>query len=317
MRSISGWLGLFGWGALSVTACSFTACSGSAGELFGDDAGALGPNGLAGRGGRGGTGGGFAGGGRAGQGGAAGSSDAGAGAEDAGAIVPDGGDLCDELDCDDQNDCTEDTCDAGGCSNTPLGAGAECGSTLEQACSAPDACDGDGRCLDNHAENGTACDEGSCALGECIAGASVGCPAEVVTELPFEASWRTVGGVVLYDGTCDVANTPDFALLFTAPETATYRFDAAGVEGDNDPENEDDDDAVVLADSVLTVVAGACQGFDAAQLACNDDIQNQNFDSRLELLLDAGQTVTVYAGEVREVLPGGGSGTVRITRLPD
>ncbi len=73
----------------------------------------------------------------------------------------------------------------------------------------------------------------------------------------------------------------------------------------------------MLADSVITVVDGACQGFDATQLECNDDIQNQNFDSQVVLLLDEGQTVTVYAGEVREVLPGGGSGTVRITRLPD
>lgn len=312
MRSISGWLGLFGWGALLVMACS-----GSAGELFGGDAGTLGPNGLAGRGGRGGTGGGIGGGGRAGLGGASGSSGRDAGLEDAGVSDSDGGDPCAELDCDDQNDCTEDSCDADGCNNTPLAAGAECGSPIDEACSAADSCDGDGLCLVNHAANGEACDEGSCALGECIAGGAVGCPAEVVTELPFEASWRTVGGVVLYDGTCDVENTPDFALIFTAPATATYRFDAAGLEGENDPENEDDEDAVVLADSVITVVEGACQGFGAAQLACNDDVQNQNFDSRVELLLDEGQTVTVYAGEVREVLPGGGSGTVRITQLPD
>jgi hypothetical protein len=293
------------------------ACSGSAGELFGGDAGALGPDGFAGRGGRGGTGGGIGGAGRAGQAGASGSSEPDAGLDDAGATAPDGGDPCAELDCDDLNDCTEDTCGAEGCSNTPLGAGTECGSTLESACSAPDTCDGDGACLDNHAANGDECADGSCALGECIAGGSLGCPAQVATALPFDASWRTVGGVVLYDGTCDVANTPDFAVLFTAPATATYRFDATGLEGDDDPENEDDDDAVVLADSVITVVDGACQGLDATQLGCNDDIQNQNFDSRVELALSEGQTVTVYAGEVREVSPGGGSGTLRITRLPE
>lgn len=302
---------MFGWGALLVIACS-----GSAGELFGGDAVTLGPGGFAGRGGRGGTGSGFGGAGRPGQGGASGSGARDAGVEDAD-MTPDGGDDCAELGCDDQNACTQDTCGSEGCINTPLAAGAECGSSLQEACSAPDTCDGDGLCLDNHAPNGEECDDGSCALGECITGGAAGCPAQVATELPFEASWRTVGGVVLYDGTCDVANTPDFAVLFTAPATATYRFDAAGLEGENDPENGDDEDAAVLADSVITVVQGACQGIDATQLDCNDDIQNQNFDSRVELLLSEGQTVTVYVGEVNEVSPGGGSGTVRITQLPD
>jgi hypothetical protein len=137
------------------------------------------------------------------------------------------------------------------------------------------------------------------------------CPAAVAAELPFEESWRTVGGVDLYRGECDIDNTPDFAVVFTAPETGLFRFDAAGVVGEDDPDLEDQ-----LADSVLTIVAGNCAGQDATELLCNDDDTDRDtFDSRLDLLLEAGQTVTVYVREFEEVLPGGGSGTVSIRAL--
>jgi hypothetical protein len=116
-------------------------------------------------------------------------------------------------------------------------------------------------------------------------------------------SWRTVGGVNLFDGSCDGAGTPDFAVIFTAPATAVYRFEATSTE-----------------DSVITIAAGACSGLEATQVACNDDITpNVNLDSRIDLdgnqQLEEGETVTVYTGEVRA--PGGGSGTLRISVLSD
>jgi hypothetical protein len=143
----------------------------------------------------------------------------------------------------------------------------------------------------------------------------------VVTAVPFETSWRTVGGENVHDASCDRDDTPDFAVVFTAPDDGTYRFEAAGVVGTNDPETEGDEDASVLADSVLALVAGACPSVDAAELtgpvACNDDAAGGTRDSRIDRALTAGETVTVYAGEYREVLPGGGSGTLRISLLPD
>lgn len=51
------------------------------------------------------------------------------------------------------------------------------------------------------------------------------------------------------------------------------------------------------------------------QLDCNDDATDNTLSSRLDLVLQAGQTVTVYVREFEEVLPGGGSGTVSIRAL--
>ncbi|HTV18107.1 MAG TPA: hypothetical protein VMG12_05535 [Polyangiaceae bacterium] len=287
------------------------ACTGSAGDLFTPSGGSAGTTGVAGRGGRGGTGGG-GGAGRAGagSGGEAGGFDAGL---DDGGVTSDGGVSCAQG-CDDGNDCSVDICDGTECRHAPAEVGTRCGSDRDDACSAPDSCDADGQCLPNDAENGSACGGGSCTLGECVAGQPVGCPALVVTGLPFSTGWRTVGRVDLYGGDCDATNTPDFALVFTAPASATYRIEAAGEVGTDDPEL-GDDDASELADSVLTVAAGACGGFGAAILDCNDDIAPNDFDSRIDLALEAGQTVTIYVNEFGEVVPGGGSGTVSIQQL--
>jgi hypothetical protein len=68
---------------------------------------------------------------------------------------------------------------------------------------------------------------------------------------------------------------------------------------------------------MLTVAEGSCGGQAATQLGCNDDIQpNMNLDSRFERALSAGDVVTVYASEIDQVLPGGGSGTLSITGAP-
>lgn len=306
MRSLSACLGWFGWGVVWVVACS-----GTAGDLFTPGGGSSGTAGFGGRGGRGGTGNGVSGEGGAGDGGEAAGPDG--GRDDAG-IIGDGGVGCDPA-CDDGNDCTVDICDGDECRHPPAEAGARCGSDRDDACSAPDRCDGEGECLSNDAANGNECSDGSCTLGECIQGQPVGCPALVVTGLPFATGWRTVGRVDLYDGACDATNTPDFALVFTAPASGTYVIEAAGEVGDDDPELGGDDETSELADSVLTVVAGACGGFAAEPLACNDDIATGNLDSRINLSLQEGETVTIYVNEFGEVVPGGGSGTLSVTPL--
>jgi len=297
MRLICRCLTLLGLGALFGVACG----DGSAGDLFTD-----GPTiELGGRGGRTGSS-------RGGTGGSAGvPSRAGSDAGGGGGAAPDAGAVDCGLGCDDQNDCTLDSCVEGSCESTPAPAGTPCGSDVDDECTEPDTCSDQGVCLVND-EDGTACDGGTCQGGQCVTAQTPDCPAQVVMALPFEASWRTVGGVNLYNGVdCDVDDTPDFAVVFTAPETGNYLFEAAGVEGDGDPENGTNPNAVNLADSLLAIAEGECAGLDARQLGCDDDAGG-NFDSRILLRLEAGQTVTVYASEVGETLPGGGSGTLSI-----
>jgi hypothetical protein len=307
-------------GAALVASAMAIACGdGKAGDLFSNDAGlfevppAGGRSGLGGRGGRGGASGA---GGLAGSGGAAGTRDGVDAGADAGGS-PEAGPSC-ESTCVDDNECTIDACDsAGNCTHSPREAGEACGSGRDDECTSPDSCDGNGACVRNDGSNGAACPGGSCSLGECIDGQPVGCPAEVVSALPFTTNWRTVGGTDLYDGTCDGNNTPDFAVVFTAPVAATYRFEAAGVVGTGDPENSDgDDDNDELADSVLTIAAGSCGGRNAQERGCNDDAPGSGRDSRVDVQLMAGQSVTVYVNEFHEVLPdGGGSGTLTISQL--
>jgi hypothetical protein len=326
MRTLAGGLGLFARGTFFVavglfTAYDFTACSGSAGQLFtsvGGAPGAAGFTGIAGRGGRGGVSGRAGRGGLGGQAGLEGGRGGGAGdsavPDDGGANTPDAeGECSDDGACDDGNDCTANLCESGRCSHPALGAGVECGVDQAGDCTAAASCDGAGACVASAAPNGASCEGGSCTLGECIQGQPVGCPAEVVSTLPFQASWRTVGGVNLFDpdGGCDAVSTPDFAVVFTAPAAALYRFAAAGEVGTNDPESQDPD-ASERADSVLTIASGACGGLGATQLACNDDINDNSRDSGISLRLEAGQTVTVYASEYHERVPGGGSGTLSI-----
>ena len=295
MRLICRCLTLLGLGALFGAACG----DGSAGDLFTDGPAIE----LGGRGGRGSS--------RSGAGGGAGiPSLAGSDSGGAGGAAPDAGVVDCALGCDDQNDCTLDTCVDGSCESSPAPAGTPCGSDVDGECTEPDTCDDQGVCLVND-EDGTECDGGTCQGGLCVTAQNPDCPAQVVTALPFEASWRTVGGVNLYNGDCDIENTPDFAVVFTAPETGNYVFEAAGVEGDGDPETDMNPNAVNLADSLLVIAAGECAGLGAQQLGCDDDTGG-NFDSRIMIRLNAGETVTVYASEVGEPLPGGGSGTLSI-----
>jgi hypothetical protein len=98
----------------------------------------------------------------------------------------------------------------------------------------------------------------------------------------------------LLQGSCGSANTPDFALVFRAPSAGQYRIDASGT-----------------VDSVLVVRAGACST--GNELACNDDVTENNRDSRIQLALTAGQTITIYVSEFDSGRTG--AGTLRITLL--
>jgi hypothetical protein len=311
MGTISRCLGLLVGGALPAVLMAAACGNGTVGELFPADAGIGGPNSAAGRGGRGGLGG------RAGSGGNGGSAaggKAGSGGDegslDGGLVSLDAGECAVASDCSDDNECTDDICEKGECLNVPRDVGTACGDTTDNSCSAPDSCDEAGVCGPNDAPNGSACADGSCTAGACVPGQPVGCPAVVVTQVPFNTSWRTVGGVDLYDtdGCNDENNTPDFAVVFTAPFDGAFRFEATGV-GDDDTEGSP-------ANSMLTVAEGACGGQAATQLGCNDDIQQNNLDSRFDRQLSAGDVVTVYANEIGQVLPGGGSGTLSITAVP-
>jgi hypothetical protein len=308
MGTISRCLGLLVGGALPAVLLAAACGNGTVGELFPADAGIGGPMSTAGRGGRGGLGG------RGGRGGSGGSAEGGkAGSEgslDGGLISPEAGECAVSSDCSDENECTDDICENGECLNVARDLGTACGDATEGACSAPNSCDDSGVCLPNDAPNGSPCEDGSCTSGACIPGQPVGCPAVVVTQVPFNTSWNTVGGVDLYDtdGCNDTNGTPDFAVVFTAPFDGVFRFEATGA-GDDDTEGSP-------ADSMLTVAEGACGGQAATQLGCNDDIQQNNLDSRFDRQLSAGDVVTVYANEIDQVLPGGGSGTLSISALP-
>lgn len=191
------------------------------------------------------------------------------------------------------NGCTADVCDgAGTCQAVDVPAGTTCGSD-GGGCSTP-SCDGAGSCEPREAPNGSACPGGSCSLGACVAGQPVGCPAALTSEVPVQLAWSSAGLTDLVQGSCDDSlQTPDFALVFNVPQTGEYRIDAQGSQ-----------------DSVLVVRAGACDG---NQLACNDDLNVNNRNSRVELLLIAGQTITIYVSEFGN--GSNGQGTLSISLL--
>jgi hypothetical protein len=245
--------------------------------------------------------------------------------------------------------CTDpDSCDAFGvCQPHHALPATPCGSSLDEECSDPDVCDGVGVCAPNHAEpgtlcgngnddecanpdvcgnglclandepNGTACTDGSCTLSVCVAGQAVGCPAEVAGDVPFTTPWSSVGKTDLYVGGCDSAGTPDYALIFTAPATATFRFEVTARVDETPYTGSDQSDPITQpadGDAVLTVAEGGCAGGAATQVACNDDVEQGNTDSQLDLPLTSGQVITLYLNELTQT--GGGTGTLTITQLP-
>jgi hypothetical protein len=129
--------------------------------------------------------------------------------------------------------------------------------------------------------------------------------------VPFSTSWSSVGRPNLFDGSCEAAGIPDYALVFTAPQAGTFRFSVHGLV-DGTPytgsDSADPPTAPPDGDAVITVANGSCGT--AAQLGCNDDFQG-NVDSQLELVLTDQQVITVYLTERTQM--GGGTGTLSIT----
>jgi len=140
-----------------------------------------------------------------------GGSGGGAGSCQDGVCVPD--DLCEGVDCDDQNECTIDTCAGGNCSNTPdTGASCDGGAgTCDAAgdCQPNDLCDGvicddqnectidtctDGNCS-NTPDDGASCDGGA---GTCDAAGDCQPNAEVFYFQDFNQ--LDIGGGVIGDG---------------------------------------------------------------------------------------------------------------------
>jgi hypothetical protein len=221
-----------------------------------------------------------------------------------------------------------DVCDGlGSCSPNNAAAGVPCGSDAGATeCSSGTTCDGQGACSGAHQPNGTVCTGGSCTQGQCIPGQPVGCPGDVANTVPFSISWSSVGRPNLIAMTCQTpTRTPDYALVFTAPQAGTYRFHAAGLIDSTQHENSMADDG----DAVMTIARGSC----GTQMpSCNDDcnpgdnpdgcgrgttdpqltLGAAQYDSQLELSLQLNEVVTVYLNEFGE--PDGGTGTLTITR---
>lgn len=193
------------------------------------------------------------------------------------------------------NSCAADTCDgAGSCVAHNLAAGLACGES--SGCGQP-TCSASGTCEHHDAANGSACTGGSCAVGACVQGQRVGCPQNVVTAVPFQANWSSVGLPNLFTGACQSQRTPDYAVEFVVPATGRYRFEASG-----------------SPDSMLSLSRGACAAGNNTEIGCNDDISNgTNRSSRLDAMLTAGDIVTVYVSEFDDGATG--SGTLKISAL--
>ncbi|MBW2628489.1 MAG: PKD domain-containing protein, partial [Deltaproteobacteria bacterium] len=127
--------------------------------------------------------------------------------------------LCDDVDCDDGNECTDNDCDlaSGTCINDPVEDGTECdggaGACSSGECVAVDLCEGvdcddgnectdndcdpaSGTCINAPVEDGTECDggAGTCSSGECV-------EVDLCEDVDC-----TSGNECVEDGTCDPAN---------------------------------------------------------------------------------------------------------------
>jgi hypothetical protein len=214
-------------------------------------------------------------------------------AGDAGPII-----TCVETpDCDDSNLCTSEICENRICVFTPVAIGTPCGdTTTENECNQPDTCDATGVCLTNDQPDGTLCEDGHCTTqGACD------CAVDRATAIPYGQQWQTTGDTEedFYQDCQVCAGTLDHVVVFTAPETASYRFIATS---GGDPE--------------LAVFDGDCAGaLAAATCGADIDADNQDYADLLDLEIEAGATVTVVVGESCE--ENGGVGTLNIDLTPD
>ncbi len=106
-----------------------------------------------------------------------------------------------DIDCDDWNDCTTDTCNTGAstCSHSAIVVGTACGDPGDTDCDNPDTCDGAGTCVANlelpgvscgspintDCDNPDTCDgTGVCLTNNAVAGTACGDPAETDCDNP-------------------------------------------------------------------------------------------------------------------------------------
>ncbi len=110
-----------------------------------------------------------------------------------------------DADCNDSNECTNDTCDttSGSCRFTPKAEGTACGDSSDTVCDNPDTCSAEGFCQDNNEPDViTACgDQGvECSVDDyCVAGAC--------QDNGFESPGTACGDPS--SGLCDAADTCD------------------------------------------------------------------------------------------------------------
>ena len=235
-------------------------------------------------------------------------------ASDAGAVQAGSSRCSIDAPCEGTDPCLTSACQSGACVVVgPATAGTSCGSAVDDACTNPDSCDGQGSCQRNDEPLGADCQGGTCNGGLCIASQPSGCVVDAVARVPFTANWSSVNRPDLYDGGCDTEGTPDYALVFTAPQAAVYRIASAALV-DAVPYTGPVPDGPLDGDAVMTIARGDCAGGDAQQLACNDDVQVGTLNSQVDLELFAGEVVTVYLNELGQT--GGGTGTVIIEALP-
>ena len=226
------------------------------------------------------------------------------------------------LDCDDTISCTTDTCnegtdqcdnpiDSGYCliggtcygegalnpandceeCNTSLSttswsfraSGATCGDSSDTDCTDPDTCDGAGMCLDNHATNGTSCDDGlycnvgeTCTDGACGGGSArdcddgLSCTTDSCNETTdqcdntIDVGYCLIGAVCYGEGAFNPAN--DCEECDTLSSTTSWSYVTSGTtcgdSGDTDCTDPDTCDG-----------AGACLDNHASNgTSCDDDL---------------------------------------------
>jgi hypothetical protein len=161
-------------------------------------------------------------------------------------------DLCAAVNCNDDNRCTDDSCDShtGLCAHAPMPAGMSCGSSSGDVCDLTDRCDGSGTCVANQVADGTPCSEvdSECDLQDT-------CQGGVCTDNGVVSAGVACGDAGF--GSCDASDTCDGFGLCEANHLADGT--ACGDAGSQ----------CINADACLD---GVCHdnGFPAAGTACGD-----------------------------------------------
>jgi hypothetical protein len=152
------------------------------------------------------------------------------------------------------------TCSAGVCSCT---AGlTDCNGTCTDLASSPQHC---GTC-EVQCSAGAFCRDGECSC--------VTAPYEDLgSTFPQTLTGTTADGAASYGLSCLAAGSTEYVYLFSAVEAGTYTFDTFG--------------------SGFDTVLGALRAESCVELACNDDSQVDVAQSKIRVVLDAGETALV------------------------